>query len=352
MRVLKVINTKENDIYSYTAMVSALEFKKRGHEIKVLANNIDFVKEFASKNQIDVSFIDFYYLTGYRDIGDFDVIEIYGYTKLNHFLLKGLLKKKCVKVLKICSFYDEAFKNFIKENLKSFSLITVLSKSLKDELIFDGVGDDKIFCLNPVITGRWETAKGIRVFTTIARPYRVITVYRKKKIKELELFLMIAREILKLNSDVNFSIIGVKDEGLREITRNWGISHKIDMLGWREDMPEVMATSHIYLKPSLESDISRSVLEAMYSGVVVVSSDTKGISDFIISDYNGVVVRSGNIQSYVKAVLSLINEPAKFQTISTVSYNYALANFRADIITKVEEILYDEFMISQKGDRS
>ena len=348
MKILKIINTSQQDITSYTALISAFEFKKLGHEVEILSVPSDSIKEFCQKNNINFSFIDFRYILGYKDIKDYDVIEIYGYDKTNNFFLKKILaKKKPIKILKLCSFYDERFKKFIKDNIDDISLIITISQSLKDDLIFDGISESKIFSINPIISGRWETAKQIRVFTTITRPYRVITVVRKKKFDELKLFLSIAREILKINQDINFSIIGIKSDELRNIAREWGISHKIDMLDYRTDMPEVMAMSHIYLKPALNPDISRSVFEAMCSGVIVVVSDVKGFSDFIISDYNGIVVRRDDINLYVKTILSLLNEPARMESISTISYNYAMANFKANINVKVKEIIYDE-MINEK----
>jgi glycosyltransferase involved in cell wall biosynthesis len=347
MKILKIINSKEEDIYSYTACISAVEFKKRGHEVDILTFPSDYVKDFCLKNKINFFYTDFLYLSGYKDIPEYDLIEIYNYTKIASLMLKKIFRKKAVKILKICSFYDESFKNFIKESIENISLIITITPSLKDELVFDGINENKIFSINPIIFGRWETAKQIRVFTTITRPYKIVTVFKKTKIDELKLFLSIAREIIKINQDVNFSIVGIKDENLRGLAREWGISHKIDMLGYRTDMPEVMAVSHIYLKPVLSADVSRSVFEAMYSGVVVVVSDIKGISDFIISDYNGIVVKRDDINQYVKSILSLINNPVKMETISTISYNYAMANFNAEIITKVEEIIYTE-LINEK----
>jgi hypothetical protein len=45
MKILKIINSKEEDIYSYTACISAVEFKKRGHEVDILTFPSDYVKE-------------------------------------------------------------------------------------------------------------------------------------------------------------------------------------------------------------------------------------------------------------------------------------------------------------------
>ncbi|MCX7641377.1 MAG: glycosyltransferase family 4 protein [Elusimicrobiales bacterium] len=342
MMILKFIANPGNNIESYNALYSAVYLTKYENTVVILSNKNTYIEEFCKKNKIKHQPVNFLLKAGLMRIPNADIIEIYGYSKEDEGFIRRLISTRKPKILRILSFPDINFIEFIKEYYNVFSKIIVASQSIKDELLFNQIDLFKILVLSPLLAmPRWESAKQIKPVTFLQRPYRIATVIRDYSEDALKLFLMIAKNVLDKNDKVNFMIVGTKDEKIREFARNLGISPKIDILGWRDDMPEVMAMTHIYVSTKSTPSISRSLIEAMASAVVCVVSDINGNSDFI-NEYNGIIVKKRNIEEYVKVIHSLLSEPVTMQNISAMAYAYAKANFSADIVSKVEEILYEE----------
>jgi glycosyltransferase involved in cell wall biosynthesis len=349
MKLIKFLNSNESSMESYNALNSASLLKAMGHSVYIMSAKSHYLNDFCNKNKITFVDMDFSIKLGFLKLPEVDIIEIYGYNLHNYLLLKKLISMNTPVILNIYSFPDNKFIEFIRDNINNFSKIIVPFESIKDELVFNDIDDDKIFVNNPLLLlSRWESAKQIKPAIFLKRPYRVITVYRKQNLDNIKFFLSVAKKILSLNQNINFSIIGLKNDALREYARELGISHKVDMLGWRDDIPEIMAMSHIYVRTDKSPDVSRSLIEAMASSVVCVVPQIKGISDVIISDYNGVIVEPENEKSYVKSIISLINEPIRMQNLSNMAYNYAKANFSSNIVVRVEEILCKDVIMENR----
>ncbi|HOJ86641.1 MAG TPA: glycosyltransferase [Elusimicrobiales bacterium] len=349
MKIIKILNISSNSSEVYSAVSSAAYLSKRDHNVYIAGEKKSYARENAAKNKLNFIDLNIYSQLGFFKFPDCDIIEIYGYDKLNSFFLNKVFSLKTPKILRLTSFPSQDFIEFIKKKIDSISLITASVQSIKDELVFSEINPEKITVLNPILVmTRWESAKQIKPATFLQRPYRIATVYRKKDFETIKFFLTVAREVLKSNQNINFLIVGPKDDKIRDLAREWQISHKVDILGWREDMPEVMAMTHIYVKCDFSPNIPRSLIEAMGSSVVCLVSHVKGISDLVISDYNGVIANTRDVGSYVKNILSLINEPFKMQTISNTAYNYAKANFDAEISVKVDELIYENILMEYK----
>lgn len=343
MIILRYIDQPNNCIETYNAVNSAVYLNKSGNEVIIFSKKSKYLEELCKKNKVNYREINWFILSGLTRIPNSDIIEIYGYSKENDKIIKKLLELKKPKIMRIFNFLNSEMKEFLKTNYGIFSKIIVCCQSLKDDLIFNQIPSYNIFVLSPLlIMTRWESAKQIKPITILQRPYRICFVAKEPDTDDVKLFLLIAREVLARNDKVNFMIVGTRDDKIRNMARELGISHKVDILGWRDDMPEVMAMAHIYVSTKAKPRISRSLLEAIASGVVCISAATSGFSDFINNEYTGILVNRSDINEYVKNICELTNDPITMQNISAMSFAYARANFSADIVTKVEELIYEE----------
>lgn len=58
-----------------------------------------------------------------------------------------------------------------------------------------------------------------------------------------------------------------------------------------EKVPELYKLVHIYVIPSLYEGTPKSLLEAMFNGLPIVGSDTKGINNIILNNWNGLLFK-------------------------------------------------------------
>jgi len=174
------------------------------------------------------------------------------------------------------------------------------------------------------------------------RPYKVGTVSMDPTLREQELFLMMAREVLEVLPDTDFMLIGVKNEKLREFARSLDISHKVDILSERNDMPEVMAMMHIYAKTARRPGLSMSLIEAQASGVTCVIPRLKGLSDFTVNERNGVIVEPEDALALARAVIRLIGNPGVCHNMSKMAFDYVNNNMSVPVVANILLRLYED----------
>jgi len=70
----------------------------------------------------------------------------------------------------------------------------------------------------------------------------------------------------------------------------------------REDMPAVYAAHNIFVFPSLVEGMPLTLLEAMATGMPVVTTNTCGMSDVVEDEFNGLLVPTANAGSLAEAI--------------------------------------------------
>lgn len=71
-------------------------------------------------------------------------------------------------------------------------------------------------------------------------------------------------------------------------------------LGYREDVPNLLAAAELFVHPSVEEGMGQAVVEAMLAGVPVVVSDAGGLPE-VVGDC-GIVVRKGDAAALAQGI--------------------------------------------------
>lgn len=125
-------------------------------------------------------------------------------------------------------------------------------------------------------------------------------------------------DILQRYDNVEFHFVG---KGFNQDTKH--VEKKIEKWGERvkwyskapNEMHEVYKQSDISLIPTMYSEgTSLSCLEALSSGNVVIATRVGGLTDLILSDYNGKLVEP-NGESIKEALYDLLDHPEKMQML-------------------------------------
>ncbi len=90
---------------------------------------------------------------------------------------------------------------------------------------------------------------------------------------------------------------------------NAGVSHMVDYLGVVETktVPNLINQSRIFIYPSREEPFGLSILEAMGSGVPVVTTNVYGPSEIITEGQDGLTVDPDDVNALVEAISVLLN---------------------------------------------
>jgi glycosyltransferase involved in cell wall biosynthesis len=83
----------------------------------------------------------------------------------------------------------------------------------------------------------------------------------------------------------------------------------VHLLGWRDDVPELLAAMDIFILTSLFEGLPRVVLQAMAASVPVVATDTGGVAEVVVDGETGFLVPPGNPAAAAAAIVALAGDP-------------------------------------------
>jgi glycosyltransferase involved in cell wall biosynthesis len=346
MNILNVCDSSDWDIAAYQALNTAVQFSRTGHNAAVMCPSGSRLYADCRKLKMDVRPLTLGAKFGFFMASSRDVVHFYNPTSLTPMFLKKARASSKVFVTQIRLGGQKPYEKLAALDPYVDNFIAACD-SVREDLLRAGAGQHKIFMVPPGINiGRWESAMLIKPAMFQKRPYRVGTVSMDKSLKEQELFLMMAKDVLEALPDTNFMVVGLKDERIREFARSLGISHKVDVLWERNDMPEVMAMMHIYAKTSRHEGMSLSLIEAQASGVACVVPRLRGLSDFTVHDCNGLIVEPDNVASFAEAVVRLINNPGMGHSMAKMAFDYVNNNMSMPVVCNLLLRLYEDSLQS------
>lgn len=136
---------------------------------------------------------------------------------------------------------------------------------------------------------------------------------RKGQMELLEAFEKLLRKVpravLVIAGAAIFNRDGEYEELLRSIALRLGISHRVRMLGARQDVPEVMRALDLLVVNSRREPFGLVACEAMAVGTPVLATACDGLPEIIDHRRNGWLVPFGDQQALVDALSFLAERP-------------------------------------------
>ena len=118
----------------------------------------------------------------------------------------------------------------------------------------------------------------------------------------------LASEPLTGRSDVHLLLAGHGEDlaRLRALAQARGLAERVHFLGWRDDLPALMASVDVLLLPSRWEGMPYAVLEAMAAGLPVVATRVDGASDLVLPGKSGELVDVGDVAGMARALAALL----------------------------------------------
>ncbi len=349
MKILNICDSPDWDIVAYQALHMAARFSKLGHTAAVLCPKNSPLYAECAKLKVEARPFTMGAKFGFFETEGWDVAHFYNMPGVSPMSLKKTGASSRVFFTQIKLGSQKSFEKLAQ--LQPYvDLYFGACNSVQEEFSIAGIEPQRTFMVPPCLNiGRWESAMLIKPAMFQKRPYKVGTISMDKTLKEQELFLMMAKEVLDVMPETNFMIVGVNDGRIRDLARGLGISHKVDILWDRNDIPEVMAMMHIYAKTSSRPGLSMSLIEAQASGVPCVVPRIKGLSDFTVNERNGVIVEPGDPLSCARAVIRLISNSAACHSISKMAFDYVNNNMSVPVVANILLRLYEDTLAQKKA---
>lgn len=181
-------------------------------------------------------------------------------------------------------------------------------------------------------------------------PVRVILTARM--IVEKGIFLLVeAAEKLRAEYEgaVEFLLVGGLDDHPGAITRDELEAacdgSYIKWLGYRTDIRDLLAASHIVAFPSYYMEgLPKSLIEACAIGRPIVTSNSIGCKDTVIDGENGFLIPPKDVVSLADRIKRLIDDPELRARMGRASRSYAEANFSIQDVIAKHLAIYNELL--------
>jgi glycosyltransferase involved in cell wall biosynthesis len=149
--------------------------------------------------------------------------------------------------------------------------------------------------------------------------------------------------ILEKHKNVVFAIVGyppnkfLKNNGFKknisieclEIINKYQLEDKIKFLGLRNDIPEIIASSHILVWPATVAHFSRPIIEAQSMGIPTIGTDFYSTREIIEDNVSGLLFKNKNVGDLAEKINKLITDEKLYQEISQNGYNQAFEKFNS-----------------------
>ena len=123
----------------------------------------------------------------------------------------------------------------------------------------------------------------------------------------------------RLSSDRGEDVAGMLDAA--------GLGQRLRRLGYRHDVPAILAAADIFTLPSYFEALPMSVIEAMLSGLPVVASDIPGPREQVVNGETGLLVAVRNADALAAGLRQLAEDAALRERMGQAGRQRALERF-------------------------
>lgn len=120
-----------------------------------------------------------------------------------------------------------------------------------------------------------------------------------------------------------------------------GITDKVIFFGRSNEIDKILCFSDLFLLPSLTESFGLAALEAMASGVPVISSNTGGIPEVNINGVSGYLSQVGDIEDMTKNAIHILSDKQRLKTFKNNARKEAL-KFDIHAIVPQYEAIYED----------
>ena len=155
--------------------------------------------------------------------------------------------------------------------------------------------------------------------------------------KDPETFIAAAARVLQSEKNVCFLVVGDGELkiSLEEQARKLNIQRQVIFTGYRTDIPQLLSVMDIYCLPSRWEGLPIGLLEAMASGLCVITTAVNGAKEIIKDGENGYIFNIGDSADLANKISSLLQD----------------GNLRAKLSVEARKTVAEKFTIKKMVDR-
>jgi glycosyltransferase involved in cell wall biosynthesis len=127
-----------------------------------------------------------------------------------------------------------------------------------------------------------------------------------------------------------------------------GIRNRVLVLGYREDIPQILRASQCCVDASWEGHgLTGALREALAVGTPVVATDLEGNPELVRHGITGLLVPPRDALALADAILALAEDPAAAQAMGRAGRELVVARFSTRVKVERTEALYRRLLAAR-----
>ena len=141
---------------------------------------------------------------------------------------------------------------------------------------------------------------------------------------------------------------GPLQEDLRDQVRDLGIEASVFFVGFRIDIPAVLAALDLLVVPSVLEGFPMTTLEAMAMAKPIVASDINGVREQIENGRTGILVPPGDPQALAEGIKQMLKDRTQAKNLGTEARKHLEEMFDIKQQVALHEEVYEELLKSRR----
>jgi|26BtaG_2_1085354.scaffolds.fasta_scaffold00071_12 glycosyltransferase involved in cell wall biosynthesis len=161
----------------------------------------------------------------------------------------------------------------------------------------------------------------------------VVTASRLQAYKQVDFAIRtFVRALSRTTQNLHFVIIGngPDEDQFKNMPESLENSSRIHFLGYRKDVPKILADSDIAIHCARGEGFSLSIIEYMYQKLPVLVPDTPSVCQALEHRENGLVYKAGDLDSATSSLLELVEDANLRQTMGQNAQVACLGRYTID----------------------
>lgn len=220
-------------------------------------------------------------------------------------------------------------------NLEDFQIAKKIG--IKDVYMTNGVGLDLSY-YNRDLYNKSECRKK---FNLKDDDFVIVMIAEVNKNKNHKQMINTVEELIKENKNVKVLCAGDGPllNDIKEEIKTKKLDKVILMLGFRDDINEIITCADVGLLVSYREGLPRNIMELMAFGKPVIGTNIRGIRDLINEGENGFLVEVGDYMQTYYAINTLMNDRELLKKMSLKSINMVKKYSIEEVLNDIKKIV-------------
>ena len=223
-------------------------------------------------------------------------------------------------------------------------IVAVSAQDRRKIIEIEGVPPGKVLFVPNGIPRRSSGGADVRAELGIPPDAPVIgTVGVLRPQKAIDLLIRAAAPLLQEMAQLRVLIAGEgsEREPLRELARRHGVADRVMLIGFRDDVPDVLAALDVAVSSSVFEGSPLAVMEFMEAARPIVATRVGGVPDLIDDGVHGLLVRPGDADGLTAALTRMLADREAARRMGERARERRRREFDVDVVVRRFESLYE-----------